>query len=199
MTEAELILADLVLMKLPVGRQLEINGFMGPHLFEGKQDKIPQRTTEEISKIIALRSDAIRTFLLKEKYITTVNYMIPWDVMTDKGEKAQELGGHEKYLDWENKKNTIKKIKNCAFWATFGLAFLSALYTVLGYYSNGEKTSSQPSRTPLKTQPQSPILQKQQTPTQPSKDSQMNPVSLDEKKDETKLKDTSVIKSAKKH
>ncbi len=40
MTDAEFILADLILMKLPVGRQLSIVGFMGPHLFEGKQEPI---------------------------------------------------------------------------------------------------------------------------------------------------------------
>ena len=84
MTDAEFILADLILMRLPVGRQLSIVGFMGSHLFEGKQDQLSQTTLEEINKIIASRSDVIRTFLLKEKYITIVNHMVPWDIITEK-------------------------------------------------------------------------------------------------------------------
>ena len=89
MTEAQLILADLILMKLPVGRQLDIVGFTGSHLFQDKQ--IAQPIMDDINRIISSRSDEIRTFLLKEKYIETVNYLSSWDVITDKGHKAQEL------------------------------------------------------------------------------------------------------------
>jgi hypothetical protein len=117
LTEAELILADLILLKLPVGRQLDVVGFMGSHLLEGKQDQFPQQILDEINKIIASRRDVIRTFLLKEKYISVVNHMVPWDMITDKGNKAQELDGHSKYKEWEQKEtDRIKRDQNKINW-----------------------------------------------------------------------------------
>jgi len=117
MTEAQLVLADLILMKLPVGRHLDIIGFMGPHLFDGRQDQFQQPILYEINNIIASKSDVIRAFLLKEKYISVVNHMVPWDMITDKGYKAQELGGHNQYKEWErNEINKIKREQNKINW-----------------------------------------------------------------------------------
>jgi hypothetical protein len=141
MTEAQLILADLVLLKLPVGRQLDVVGFAGSHLFEGKQ--IPQPLLDEINKIISSRSDVIRTFLLKEKYIETVNYMASWDVITDKGHKAQELGGHSQYLIWDTKRKKYKKWKEVAFWILFIASVAAGADVFIKWLSKGK---SQPSK-----------------------------------------------------
>ena len=72
MTEAQLILADIILLKLPIGRQIDIIAFMGPHLFDGRQNEFKQPILDEINNIIASKSDVIRTFLLKENYISVV-------------------------------------------------------------------------------------------------------------------------------
>jgi hypothetical protein len=43
--------------------------------------------------------------------------MVPWDMITDKGQKAQELGGHKHYIMWEKiESNRIKKEQNKINW-----------------------------------------------------------------------------------
>ena len=64
-------------------------------------------------------------------------------MITEKGEKAQELNGHKGYKKWESKKKCVNKLKEWALWATLLFAFVSALYAVLGHYSTGKTNTPQ--------------------------------------------------------
>jgi|GEM_PF-4260743 len=134
MTEAELILADILLLKFPAGRQIDTVAFMGSHLFEDQREHLSRPVLDEIAKIITSRSDVIRTFLIKERYIEVVNYMTPWDAITEKGEKAKALGGHKKYVLWDAKRKKYKKWKEIAFWILFAASLVSGIDVLIKWF-----------------------------------------------------------------
>ena len=101
MTEVAYIAADIALLAIPSNVAFSFYGFVGGNILTGIHDKYSPERIQEIQQIFISRYGIIRKFLLDEKYIEVVNYSIPQDVLTDKGKKAQELGGHKEYKAWE--------------------------------------------------------------------------------------------------
>lgn len=101
MTEAEYIVADILLLNMPDHVAFSVIGFMGGNILIGIHDKYSPQLVQEIISIVQGRSDSVRKFLLREKYLQIINHTIPHDMMTDKGLKARELGGHKQYLQYE--------------------------------------------------------------------------------------------------
>lgn len=99
MTEAELILADLVLLKLPVNREFTQRGAYNGVLL-GKQDDYDQDTLAKMNNVLTSENSIIIDFLLKEKYINCTNQMHGRFMLSDEGEEAQRQGGHKQYLEW---------------------------------------------------------------------------------------------------
>ncbi|MGI8950525.1 MAG: hypothetical protein ACR2FN_02960 [Chitinophagaceae bacterium] len=78
-----------------------------------EHDKYNEEIIEKLNHFTTTnRSGEIRDFLLKEDYITPVEYKTPSDKLTKKGEKAKELGGHNAYKIWEAKKKRMDRVKN---------------------------------------------------------------------------------------
>jgi hypothetical protein len=108
MTEPELILSDLVLLKIPINREFTqraaYNGFL-----ISKQDDYDQDTLAKMNNILTSENSIIIDFLLKEKYINCTNQMHERYMLVEKGEIAQREGGHKQYLIWKAKDDRRKK------------------------------------------------------------------------------------------
>ena len=101
----ELVLVDMVLAKLPYQQAINILPFI---------DGLPRsgnfQFEEDVRlKIYDVNARIIRTFLLEQGYTEPVNHSIPSDKLIEKGKKAKELGGHEKYLEWVRKEEVAKE------------------------------------------------------------------------------------------
>lgn len=120
MTSAEIIVINLVLEKCPERTPINLLSFMSSSLLAGKYQLYSSEIIREITDLINNKPDIIRKYLLKEKYFDTVKPNIPRDILNDKGEKAKELGGHEKYKEWEVEEKRKKRIedfpKNKWYW-----------------------------------------------------------------------------------
>ena len=140
MTEAEFILADLVLLKLPVNREFTQRGAYNDVLF-GKQSDYNQDTIAEMNKIVSNDNSLIIDFLLKEKYINCTNQMHGRFILTEeKGEIAQREGGHNQYLKWkENEEAKLKKgeapKRNTIIYDALKIAVTLILGIIIGKYS----------------------------------------------------------------
>jgi hypothetical protein len=104
MTEAELILVDLAILKISINTEFSCQGIL-TNILVGKQDDYPPDVISAMNNILISHSSVVRDFLLKEKYITSTNSSIQRDILTEKGEIAQRVGGHEGYQKWKSEKN----------------------------------------------------------------------------------------------
>lgn len=146
MTEAEYILADIVLLKFPVNQPFTTAGLYH-HILVGIQDKYSHAIYEEIKYLVVSSNDSTRQFLLREHYIDVVDYRLPKDKLTEKGEKAQKLGGHKQYQEWEaaeTKKKSFQEFPKKQ-WHLYdllkiiiGIIITSSISWMLGY-KMGEK------------------------------------------------------------
>jgi len=98
LSNAQLAVANIVLLKFPVKQAVVTPTFMDEHLLIGYQDQFDPGMFLEIQNLLESRDRAIRTFLLKAKYLETVDHTVPRNILTKKGEKAQGLRGHSQYL-----------------------------------------------------------------------------------------------------
>lgn len=112
MSEEELALADLIIEKCPIKNQFSVSGFMNSNILVSKRDVYGEELYFKIATLANSRSSSVRTFLLQQKYLETTNHSIPYDILSDKGEKARELGGHENYKKWEAEQERLKKIQD---------------------------------------------------------------------------------------
>jgi hypothetical protein len=103
--EAALFIADVVLEKCLKHRQFNLGAYFGGHLLDGKRDSLSEEMNLKINDALLYKVGHIQEFLMDEKYFRIENQTIGYVVLTEKGEKAKELGGHEKYKSWERKQN----------------------------------------------------------------------------------------------
>lgn len=113
LSKAEYILADLIILKCPIKKAFGVVPFMSSgNLLHGKYEQYGEQLYQEIAAITISRSDVVRTFLLKEKYLETIDHTIPRDILSDKGEIAREKGGHIQYKEWEKEQEQRKNIED---------------------------------------------------------------------------------------
>lgn len=129
MTESEYLLADIILLKIPINTEINFIGVQRNALLN-QSDNFNPDTLAEMNKIITSESSAIQDFLLREKYINTIPPGIK-HILSDKGEKAQIKGGHKPYLEYlkkQNRKNFITDIPKTYWYILTPLAFLFGLF-----------------------------------------------------------------------
>ncbi len=112
MTEAEYNVADILLLKMPDHVAFSVVGFMGGNILLGLHDKYSPEMIQEIGAIMQSGNDSVRKFLLREKYLEIIDHKIPHDMLTDKGLKARELGGHKQYQAWEQEEERKRNFEN---------------------------------------------------------------------------------------
>ncbi len=98
--EAFQIAVDAVIRKAPLHTSFGLYAFMSSNLIDGNSN-LTQEIRGQVMYILLHRDQDVFNFLLKEKYFRIENQSTKYVVMTDKGEKAKELGGHQAYLSWE--------------------------------------------------------------------------------------------------
>jgi hypothetical protein len=149
MTEAESILADLVIKKMPINKPFIHRTFCSDILRNELNNYSPEML-KQLSILSIEKSSNTRDFLLRNNYLKT--YDATRDISTEPGQKAQELGGHKQYLEYLRKQNRKKFIidipKNYWYFIT-PLAFFIGFFTDI-YKDNLKSTKSQ-------TQPQDTI------------------------------------------
>lgn len=169
MTEAELILLDIALSKIQIGQAFRIQGPLHNALI-GLHDSYSPELIDEMNKILIGSPDIIRNLLLEEDYTKCINHSTHQDILTDKGNLAKNLGGHEKYKEWEDKQNRKKNFEEFpkrkwllydAGKILFGL-ILGMLIT--NYVCNRSKSNNEPTNTPKKDSIQK-ITPSQSSPT----------------------------------
>lgn len=127
MTEAQLILVDIVLSRWKVGQTWRVHGAL-TNAGIGLADKYSEETVKEINDILITRSSVIRDILLEEGYLRIVDSSTHLDILTDEGAIAKTRGGHRQYLEWkeiqdrkESRLNATKK-----YWLLYDIAKLIA-------------------------------------------------------------------------
>lgn len=115
MKEEELIIADIVLLKIPMGRHISIYSLMQSNtILNGIEEKYSLETCDKIRTFYATRRshNTIRDFFLREGYIMLAHGTTSYDILTEKGIKAQAAGGHKNYIKQEKKKNRWEWLGN---------------------------------------------------------------------------------------
>jgi len=166
MTEAESIVADIIIEKCPERLQFSLSGFMSGNLLLGKQDIYEEEIYKEIVQIVNSRNSVIRTFLLKEEYFETTNHSIPYDILTKKGEKAKELGGHKNYKEWEaeqERKKAIEDFPKKKWYISEPLKYLISLIigVLIGHFTcnkNNAQSNNQATQKTKTDQPKPKVL-----------------------------------------
>lgn len=132
MTEAEYILADLIILKMPINQPFSVTGLYH-NILLGKHDLYSQETIDQIHKLVISNTSSIRDFLLRQEYISVHDYRLPKDISTPTGQKAQELGGHKQYLAWKAKQDKSKRFENLPnkYWYIW-----TPLLFFLGYFAD---------------------------------------------------------------
>jgi hypothetical protein len=116
LTKAHYNVADVVLLSMPLKTPINIPAYM-QSVLAGKQDGYSPDLFSKMQGIAISRDSSIRTFLLIQGYTETIDHTIQRDMLTPKGEKARELGGHEAYKAYETKQ------KNKELWLNFPKRF----------------------------------------------------------------------------
>jgi len=150
------ILADIALQGISINTPFRIQGplYNVALKLEGKY------TSDEVTEMAMItinRPAQIESFLLQQKYIEIIDPSTHLLKLTEKGEKAKDLGGHQQYLDWkikEDKKNKWAEFPK-RYWYWVSLATL-----VIGWFGNVLKD-----RVLLKSPPPSTPTQSQIKPT----------------------------------
>lgn len=105
MTDADYILADLIIKKMPVNQPFNLTVFCS-NILEGESlENYNPETLQQLSNAALKNSSAARAFLLEKGYLKVCDASIPKDISTESGQKAQELGGLKQYLDYLKKQN----------------------------------------------------------------------------------------------
>lgn len=99
MTEAELILADIILLKIEPKTPFRMQRYFH-NVTIGLHDTQPENIYKEISQIVISNSSVIEDFLRTQGYIKFTDIPTHQYILTDEGEEAQRQGGHQKYLYW---------------------------------------------------------------------------------------------------
>jgi hypothetical protein len=97
-TTAFFTIVDALLETSPVHSSFNLAGRIGGEILMNKRDSLSQQMNEEINNLFTTKADKIFEFVLSEKYFRIDNQATKYVVMTEKGERAKELGGHEAYL-----------------------------------------------------------------------------------------------------
>ena len=131
MTEAEYILADLVINKFPIHEPFTLDRVYNK-ILDWKHDQYSQTTLDELYNLINTQNPAIITFLLDNGYILVSEPRHPRYSVTEPGKKAKELGGHKQYLAWKEKEDKAKQRQNIPtkYWLVI-LVFTSILSPIL--------------------------------------------------------------------
>jgi hypothetical protein len=110
LTPAQQIVSDYLLNNMQIGRIY--NGLTGrmDGVTIGVNDKYPH-LADEIISIVQGRDRDIINFLLQEKYISIENSQLPSYRLTEKGQTANEEGGHVGYLKWIDSESVAKAKK----------------------------------------------------------------------------------------
>jgi hypothetical protein len=111
MTDAELVLLDFALERISLGQAFRIQGPLH-NATVGMHEKYSGEMLNEIINIVIYRPDAIRNLLLAEGYTKCEDHATHLDILTDRGKKAKELGGHLQYKEWEAKEKKSLRIEN---------------------------------------------------------------------------------------
>ncbi len=111
MTSDNIAVSDIILSQFKVAIP-SITPSIFTNLGRIKSDNYTQEELISLINIYTATNDQIREFLLKERYIEPKNSSIHQDILTEKGEKANQLGGHLKYVEWAKKEARKKKIED---------------------------------------------------------------------------------------
>ena len=108
MTDEEILAADIVLSNLILNDPMEwgINFFRAWLEVEREKYK-DDRFAKLISDTTVETYNRVHGFLITQGYVGTVQFKLPVEYLTTKGDKAKKLGGHRAYLTWE-KNNKIR-------------------------------------------------------------------------------------------
>jgi len=99
MTQAELILADIILLKIEPKTPFRMQRYLH-NITIGLHDTQPENIYKEICQIVISNSSVIEDFLRTNGYIKFTDIPTRQYILTDEGEEAQRQGGHQQYLDW---------------------------------------------------------------------------------------------------
>ncbi len=137
MTDAKYELADLLLLNFPIQTAVGTLAFMNS-ILASTRNYTPEMANNIQQLIIKGERDA-RLFLLQQGYLETVDHKIPQDKLTTKGEKAQLLGGHKQYIEWEERekrKQAVEDFPKKKWWLYKPLELSAGfiLTTILGFF-----------------------------------------------------------------
>jgi hypothetical protein len=109
MKKEYMLIADLVLKRLPIGQQANIRAMLSSIMYEEGSDKYGQETYDKMCEIVKALDGGVRQFMLNEGYLTILAPSVPFDMLSEKGIQAKRLGGHEKYKEWEEGERAKKE------------------------------------------------------------------------------------------
>jgi hypothetical protein len=143
MTEEEKILLDIALPKIPRGKPFRIQGALHNALV-GLADKYPQAQFQRLADIVTFSPDSIRDILLAEGYTKVIENSTHLDQLTEKGEQAQNCGGHEQYKEWERHQQVKQNIEDFPKKNWFIYEPLKYLLPLIGGWLIGHYTCNSP-------------------------------------------------------
>lgn len=114
MTKANEILIDLCLKYMLINRPFYIHSWLFDKVLKEieKNTNFDETLKREIHQLTIRNDETVRPFLLQNGYITSLDHSTHKDISTEKGQKAQELGGHKQYLEYERKLKRQNNITN---------------------------------------------------------------------------------------
>lgn len=100
MTETQLFYADIFIRKTPVKTALSIYSRMESNaILVDEYKNCTDAMWQALCQLTSREKAEIRTYLLKEKIFETVDHKIPKDILTEIGEKIQEVGSIANYKE----------------------------------------------------------------------------------------------------
>lgn len=146
MTEAELILADIILLKIEPNTPFRMQRYLH-NVTIGLSDTQPEHIYKEICDITISRSSVIEDFLRIQGYVKFTDAPTHQYILTEKGEDAQKQGGHQQYLEWaekekgKSKKGEFPKL-NTIIYDGIKIAIGLAAGIIIGKYSCNQPTKA---------------------------------------------------------
>lgn len=105
MTEADYILADLIIKKMPINQPFNLRIFCS-NIFKGEAlENYKPEMLQQLSNAALNNYSLARAFLLEKGYLKVYDASIPKDISTDIIPKVKELGGHQQYVTYLKKQN----------------------------------------------------------------------------------------------
>jgi len=168
MTEAELILADIILLKIEPKTPFRMQRYLH-NITIGLHDTQPENIYKEISQIVISNSSVIEDFLRTNGYIKFTDIPTHQYILTDEGEEAQKQGGHQQYLDWvarEKRKKGFEDFPKKKWhiyepikWAVFGLLTFASGYIVRGCNQDKTQDTEKVAEQPISPQTTTPSVE----------------------------------------